>query len=183
MAAAALSSPAEIVAFWRAAGAERWFKKDAAFDDSIRDKFLPTQEAAAAGRFSHWEASAEGALALLLLFDQFPRNMFRNSPRAFANDAMARAVAKRSIAAGFDRDMGPLRQFFFLPFMHSEDMADQERGIALYAAAGDDHGLKSSHFHADIIRKFGRFPHRNAVLGRHSTPEEIAFLDDGGFSG
>ena len=181
--APAQPSPADVVAFWRAAGPDRWFKKDAAFDDEIRRRFLALHEAAAAGKLTAWEASAEGALALLILLDQFPRNMFRGQARAFAGDPLARAIASRAILNGFDGAFPDMRGFFYLPFEHSEDLADQERGLTLYKAAGDADGLKWAEIHADIIRRFGRFPHRNAVLGRVSTPEERKFLDDGGFSG
>ena len=179
-----LASAAEIVSFWSDAGPDRWFTKDAAFDDQIRERFPDTYEAAAAGKLSGWEHSAQDALALLILLDQFPRNMFRGDARAFATDPLARAVAAGAIVRGFDSQVPKdLRGFFYLPFEHSEDLADQERGIAFYKAAGDADGLKWAEIHADIIRRFGRFPHRNAVLGRATTPEEQKFLDDGGFSG
>lgn len=176
-------TPADVVSFWRAAGPDRWFKKDLAFDAEISERFLTAHDEAAAGRLSDWEKSAEGALALLILLDQFPRNMFRGNARTFATDASARTIATRAIAAGRDKDAGPMRQFFYLPFMHSEALADQEHAVALYRDAGDSDGLKWANMHADIIRRFGRFPHRNAVLGRETTAEEAAFLDDGGFSG
>ena len=176
--------PADVVGFWAEAGPDRWFTKDDAFDAEIRRRFLATHEAAAAGKLAAWETSAEGALALLLLLDQFPRNMFRNNARTFATDSQARAIAAAALLRGFDAQVPPnLRAFFYLPFEHSEDMADQERGLALYSAAGDDDGLKWAKLHADIIRRFGRFPHRNAVLGRTTTAEEQAFLDGGGFAG
>jgi uncharacterized protein (DUF924 family) len=178
-----LEAPAAIVAFWREAGPDRWFKKDAAFDDEIKRRFLATHEAAAAGRLTDWEQSAEGALALLILLDQFPRNMFRSEARAFATDPLARAVTSRAILNGFDGAFPDMRGFFYLPFEHSENLADQERGLALYKAVGDEDGLKWAVLHADIIRRFGRFPHRNAVLGRVTTPDEQAFLDGGGFAG
>ena len=178
-----LATAQEVVAFWRDAGPDRWFNKDTAFDDDIRRRFLTTYEAAAAGRLRDWENSAEGALALLILLDQFPRNMFRGDKRAFATDPLARAVTAGALIKGFDAQVGDMRAFFYLPFEHSEDMADQERGVALYRAAGDADGLKWAELHADIIRKFGRFPHRNAVLGRTTTAEEQKFLDDGGFAG
>jgi uncharacterized protein (DUF924 family) len=175
---------AGIVAFWREAGPTRWYEKDAAFDDEIRRRFLGLHEAAAAGTLSEWEQTAPGALALLILLDQFPRNMFRGSARMFATDSQARAIAAGAIVRGFDaRVPADMRAFFYLPFMHSEDPADQERAVTLYKAAGDADGLKWADLHADIIRRFGRFPHRNAVLGRATTPEEQAFLDQGGFSG
>jgi uncharacterized protein (DUF924 family) len=179
----ALATPQQIVAFWRTAGPERWFKKDTAFDAEIRRRFLPTHEAAAAGQLRDWENNAEGGLALLILLDQFPRNMFRGDARAFATDPLARAVTAGALIKGFDAQAGDMRGFFYLPFEHSEDLADQERGLALYKAAGDEDGLKWAQIHADIIRKFGRFPHRNAVLGRTTTPEEQTFLDSGGFAG
>ncbi len=181
---AALPSAAEVVAFWRAAGPDRWFEKDAAFDDEIRRRFLKAHEAASTGKLSAWEANAEGALALLILLDQFPRNMFRGEARAFASDPLARAITAGALVRGFDSQVpAELRGFFYLPFEHSEDLADQARGIALYKAGGDADGLKWAEIHADIIRRFGRFPHRNAVLGRASTPEEQKFLDEGGFTG
>jgi uncharacterized protein (DUF924 family) len=133
---------------------------------------------------SGWEQSAEGALALLILLDQFPRNMFRSKARAFATDPLARAITAGAIVRGFDSQVPKeLRNFFYLPFEHSENLADQERCIALNKAGGDQENLKWAEIHADIIRRFGRFPHRNAVLGRSTTPEEQAFLDTGGFAG
>ena len=179
-----VASAAEVVSFWRGAGPERWFDKDGAFDEEIRTRFLATHEAAAAGKLSGWEQTALGALALLILLDQFPRNMFRGEARTFATDPLARAIAAGGIVRGFDAQVpAELRGFFYLPFEHSEDIADQERGIAFYKASGDGDGLKWAEIHADIIRRFGRFPHRNAVLGRTTTPEEQAFLDGGGFAG
>jgi uncharacterized protein (DUF924 family) len=177
-------SPAGIVAFWREAGPDRWFNKDDAFDAEIRRRFLAVHEQAAAGKLTQWELDAEGALALLILLDQFPRNMFRGTARAFATDPLARAIAAGAIVRGYDA-LAPedMRGFFYLPFEHSENLADQERGMALYKAIGDADGLKWAEIHADIIRRFGRFPHRNAALGRATTPEEQKFLDDGGFAG
>jgi uncharacterized protein (DUF924 family) len=173
-----------VIAFWREAGPERWFKKDAAFDEEIRTRFLALHEAAARGDLKDWEATAQGALALLILLDQFPRNMFRGIARAFATDPQARPITASALLNGFDAQVEPdMRAFFYLPFEHSEEMADQEHGIALYTGAGDADGLKWAHLHADIIRRFGRFPHRNAALGRTTTPEEQMFLDDGGFAG
>ena len=178
-----ISSPSDIVSFWRNAGYERWYGKDDAFDQELRDRFMGTWEAARDGKLSAWQDSDEGALALLIVLDQFPRNMFRNDPRAFSTDALARTIASRAIAEGRDQRIETgLRAFIYLPFEHSEDMADQERSIELFAPLGAD-SLKWAVLHADIIRKFGRFPHRNTVLGRTTTPEEAAFLKDGGFSG
>jgi uncharacterized protein (DUF924 family) len=176
-------APHDVLAFWRAAGPDKWFTKDAAFDDAIRARFLATCEAAAA-RALAWDDSAEGALALLIVLDQFPRNIFRGSARAFAADPLAREVATRAIARGFDSQVAVAeRGFFYLPFEHSEALADQERCVALNRASGDADALKWAELHADIIRRFGRFPHRNAVLGRATTPDEQAFLDGGGFAG
>jgi uncharacterized protein (DUF924 family) len=177
-------TPSDIVSFWRGAGPKAWFEKNTAFDDEVRRLFLRCHEAAASGALATWEDHAEGMLALLILLDQFPRNMFRSDARAFATDPMARAIASRAIVRGFDAQVAPeMRTFFYLPFEHSEDTADQERAVALYKAIGDADGLKWAELHADIIRRFGRFPHRNAVLGRTTTPDEQAFLDSGGFAG
>ena len=155
-----------------------------ALDKVIHERFFDTYEAAATGNLSDWEHSAQGALALLILLDQFPRNMFRGDARAFATDPLARAITAGAIIRGFDSQVpNELRGFFYLPFEHSEDLADQERCIALNKADGDTENLKWAEIHADIIRRFGRFPHRNAALGRTTTPEEQAFLDGGGFAG
>lgn len=180
----ARQSAADVLAFWRAAGHDRWFKHDDAFDAAIRERFASTYEEAAAGKLSAWENSPEGALALVIVLDQFPRNMFRGSARCFAADPLARAAAGRAIARGFDQATAmPERTFFYLPFEHSEALDDQERSVALFAATGDADSLKWAELHADIIRRFGRFPHRNAPLGRITTPDEQAFLDGGGFAG
>ena len=179
-----LPTAADIVAFWREAGPERWFEKNEAFDAEITRRFLPVHEAAAAGKLDGWQDTPEGAFALLILLDQFPRNMFRGSPRAFATDAQAVAIAERAIAKGFDEAyQPPEKRFFYMPFMHSEGLADQERCIELCAAANDADGVKYAEIHRDIIRDFGRFPHRNPVLGRDTTAQEQAFLNEGGFSG
>jgi len=176
-------SPQTVLAFWRAAGPDKWFSKDAAFDAEIRARFLSTYEAAADGRLA-WDATPEGALALVIVLDQFPRNMFRDSARAFAADPLARKVAARAIDRGFDQRFAvPQRGFFYLPFEHSEELADQQRCVALNRASHDADAVKWAELHADIIRRFGRFPHRNKMLGRVTTPEEQAFLDGGGFAG
>jgi uncharacterized protein (DUF924 family) len=179
-----IASPQDVLTFWRGAGPDRWFTKDEAFDNNIRARFLETYEAAAAGKLPGWERTPEDALALVIVLDQFPRNMFRGDARTYAADPLARAVAERSIARGFDRQVPPPEwQFFYLPFEHSETLADQDRCCTLFAATGDAELLKWAQLHADIIRRFGRFPHRNAVLHRVTTPEEQAFLDGGGFKG
>jgi uncharacterized protein (DUF924 family) len=178
------TTPADVLAFWRAAGPDKWFEKDDALDKEIRACFLDTYTAAAAGRLAAWEDDPESALALVIVLDQFPRNMFRGDARTYAADPLARAVTERAIARRFDQCFPPAeRRFFYLPFEHSENLADQERGVALSRAAGDEEGVKYAEIHADIIRRFGRFPHRNRVLGRTTTPEEQAFLDGGGFAG
>jgi uncharacterized protein (DUF924 family) len=176
-------TPADIVSFWTEAGPKAWFAKSDPVDDACR-RFEAAHHAAARGECGHWTGTAEGALALVLLLDQFPRNLFRGSAHAFATDALARRAASDAIIAGHDHAFGrDLRAFFYLPFEHSEDSADQRRALALYHALGDPELTKWAELHADIIRRFGRFPHRNACLGRTSTPEEIAFLNSGGFKG
>ncbi len=176
-------TPEDVVSFWREVGAGRWFKKDPVLDEEVRRRFLRLSEAAAAGRLDGWQQSPEGALALLILLDQFPRNLFRDSARAFETDPKARAVASRAILNGFDAGFDEMRTFFYLPFMHSENLADQERAVTFYRTQGNADGLKWAELHADIIRRFGRFPHRNAALGRTTTPAERTFLDSGGFGG
>ncbi|QPF85568.1 DUF924 domain-containing protein [Bradyrhizobium genosp. L] len=180
-----VATPADILAFWRAAGRDGWYKRNDAFDAEVRDRFLATWERAAAGELSSWEASDDGALALVIVLDQFPRNMFRGDARTFSSDPLARAVAGRAIDRGVDARIEPLLQeFLYLPFEHSEELADQERCVAHFRkAGGNPETLQYAEDHADIIRRFGRFPHRNRVLGRDMTPEEQAFLDGGGFSG
>ena len=176
-------APQHLLRFWLDAGPKRWFRNDPEFDADFRERFLPAHEAAAAGRLDHWPASAEGALALVLLLDQFPRNAFRGTPRVYATDARAREVADAAIRAGFDRSvLEELRPFFYLPFAHSERIEDLERCVALNEPVGGE-SLRWARHHRDIVARFGRFPHRNAVLGRPDTPEEERFLAEGGFSG
>jgi uncharacterized protein (DUF924 family) len=176
-----------VIAFWRDAGAKRWFAADAAFDAVIRDRFGALHGEAAAGQLSGWEENAPGALALILVTDQFSRNLYRHSALAFATDEMARNVAGRALARGFDQATEPaLRSFFYMPFEHHEDAASQARAMALFeklaAETGFPDGLKWTRLHRDLILRFGRFPHRNKVLGRLNTPEEIAYLAQGGFA-
>ena len=178
-----LVTAAEMVAFWRQAGPSLWFTKDADFDRRFREAFLAAHEAAARGDLDGWLAKPEGALALLLLLDQFPRNAFRDTPRMYATDAAARRIATAAVDAGRDQHMPKeLRTFFYLPFAHSEYLADQERCVALCRHLGPPDST-SSERHRDIVRRFGRFPHRNSMLGRSITPEEQAFLDQGGYAG
>jgi uncharacterized protein (DUF924 family) len=177
------TSSGDVLAFWRQAGPTRWFRKNAEFDAEFRDRFLGRHEAATRGELDGWAASAEGALALLVLLDQFPRNAFRDTPRTFATDARALAIAKQSIAAGFDfaTDTG-LRNFFYLPLMHSENLGDQQQAVGLTAALGGD-PHRFALLHRDIVARCGRFPHRNPILGRDTTAQEQQFLDEGGFAG
>ena len=174
----------DILAFWRSAGPEKWFAKDDAFDADIRSRFLSIHEAAALGELAAWENTPEGVYALMILLDQFPRNLFRGSARAFATDALALEIAERAIARGFDMAKPvPERRFLYMPFMHAEDLAHQERCVSLCDASDDPEGVKFAVLHRDIIHDFGRFPHRNPVLGRETTPQEQEFLDEGGFQG
>jgi uncharacterized protein (DUF924 family) len=176
--------PNDILGFWREAGPEKWFKANPAFDHAIRLKFEPVHHAAARGEYDAWAADPQSALALLILLDQFPRNLYRRSAHAFATDPKARFIARCAVEAGFHRMVEPsLRQFYVLPFEHSENLADQDFGLALATELDDADILKWVKIHRDIIARFGRFPHRNPMLGRVTTAEEQAFLDDGGFAG
>jgi uncharacterized protein (DUF924 family) len=173
----------KVIAFWKDAGPGMWFAKDAAFDQRFRERFLLDHEAAARGELSSWQATPEGSLALLILLDQFPRNAFRGTPRMYATDASARKAAGLALSAGYDRSFPlELRKFFVLPFAHSEDLADQERSVALARRLGAD-DLAHAEQHRDIVRRFGRFPHRNQILGRTSTREETEYLANGGYAG
>lgn len=182
-------TPQDVIGFWLAAGPQAWFRKDEAFDASIQRRFAALHLVASRGELNGWARSPEGALALLIVLDQFPRNMYRNSAHAFATDALALSLAHAAVDAGLDHEVGPeLRSFFYMPFEHSERMEDQDRAVALFRAYADATGdpnnyLHWAKLHRDIIRRFGRFPHRNLCLGRRTTPEEQAYLDDGGFSG
>ena len=177
-------TPADILAFWRNAGSERWYKRDDAFDAEVRSRFLELWQKAAAGELSSWETTDDGALALVIVLDQFPRNMFRDDVRAYSSDRLACAVADRAIARGADIGVeAGLLEFLYMPLMHSERLADQQRCVELFRNTANADNLRYAEDHADIVRRFGRFPHRNAVLGRPTTPAERAFLDSGGFSG
>ena len=179
----ALPAPADVIAFWSAAGYDRWFARDHGFDHQCRS--CESAHLAAAGReLDGWMQTAEGALALLLLLDQIPRNIYRGTAHAFATDPLALRLAKAALARGLDRQVDdPLRLFFYLPFEHSERPDDQDRCVALAEAWGDTEATKWARVHHDIIARFGRFPHRNPLLGRESTDEERAFLAGGGFAG
>jgi uncharacterized protein (DUF924 family) len=178
------ATPADILAFWRDAGPERWYKRDDAFDADVRARFLDLWQRAAGGELSSWEATDDGALALVIVLDQFPRNMFRGDVRTWSSDPLAREVADRSIARGADQRIeATLLEFLYMPFMHSEHLPDQLRCVELFRKAGNTKNLKYAEDHAGIVGRFGRFPHRNRILGRATTPKEQAFLDGGGFSG
>jgi uncharacterized protein (DUF924 family) len=180
-------SPAQaaaIVDYWRSAGPNRWFAKDPRFDREFRERFLTLHEAAARGELDAWQDSATGTLGLLLLLDQFPRNSFRGTPRMYATDARARNVADLAIRAGHDLAVDPsLRLFMYLPFGHSEELTDQERSVELARRSLSPVDLLHAEHHRDIVRRFGRFPHRNAILGRVSRPDEVRYLAEGGFAG
>jgi uncharacterized protein (DUF924 family) len=173
----------QVTGFWREAGLEKWFTKSDAFDAEFRSRFLDSHFAAARRELDHWLETAEGALALMILLDQFPRNCFRGTGHMYATDPLARCFARKALKAGHDQAVdGPIRVFFYLPFGHSENAADQEDALRLNMPLGEEFA-KHARGHHGIIAKFGRFPHRNAMLGRDSTPEEKAFLESGGFSG
>ena len=179
-----IATSQEIVSFWQNAGEESWFKSDPAFDAAVRERFLETYHAGAAGQLNDWEQSAQGALALTILLDQFPRNMFRGTPDAFATDKLALDIVKRAIGTGYDKNVAAeLHTFFYMPFMHSEELAEQERCVALMEQGGKQENIKYAEIHRDAIKRYGRFPHRNEILGRTSTPDEIAYLEGGGFKG
>ena len=183
----AAPSPREVIAFWQDAGPTKWFAHDDALDAAIAERFKILHHSAARGELAGWGNHWEGSLALLLLLDQFPRNLFRGSAHSYATDPLARTIADAAIAAGHDLQApAELRVFFYLPFEHSEALADQDRCLALVQALDSASGsqfARWSALHRDIVVRFGRFPHRNAALGRTSSGQELAFLAGGGFSG
>lgn len=174
-----LETPQSILEFWFSEPARQsWFDSTPEFDRELRDRFQRVWEAARDGRLAEWETSPDGALALVIVLDQFPLNMFRGRPESYATEAQSRGVAERAIARGFDRTLDDAgKAFLYIPYMHSEELEDQERSVALYEAAGLDDSLKWARHHRDIVRRFGRFPHRNAVLGRTNTADETAYLN------
>jgi len=179
------TSPEDILAFWFAPGRrDQWFEKDPAFDEEVRRQLLGPYERAVAGAYDHWRETAKGCLALCLLLDQVPRNLFRDEPRAFATDDAARAVLRHALEQGFDHALSQIeRLFLYLPFEHSEVLKDQEDCVRLTKALDEDPGWYDYALrHRDIIARFGRFPHRNAALGRDCTEEEAAFLEQPGSS-
>lgn len=179
-----MTNAREILNFWREIGPKGWWKKDDAIDKRIVDEFGDLHAKAVAGELSDWENNADDCLALVLILDQFSRNMFRGDPATFAHDAHGLAIAKAAIAKGHDKEADEnLATFFYLPLMHSEALDDQEECVRIFEAIDKPENLKAAIEHRDIIKQFGRFPHRNEVLGRETTPEELAFLDGGGFKG
>lgn len=162
-----------------------WFQKSALFDEAIRNHFLTMHNRAAQGRLEAWKDTAAGAIALVIVTDQFPRNLFRGSPRAFATDAVALKTAARILASGWEATMTPVeRQFVYLPYEHSEKLADQERSLTLFESLAafpeTPDALEYARRHWEIVKRFGRFPHRNGALSRPSTSEEIEFLEQPG---
>ena len=176
-------SPSDIIAFWSEAGPDLWFTKDDGFDRRFGELFQQAHDMAVRGELDDWRHTPGGSLALILLLDQFPRNVFRGTPRMYASDATALKVAAAAIEAGRDRHFdADLRLFFYLPFAHSEALDHQERSVALCGELGGE-SLAHAEGHRDIIKRFGRFPHRNSILGRQTSEDEQRFLDDGGFKG
>ena len=174
----------DILSFWWEAGFKRWFSKDVEFDKKIEEKFLNVHEKAVEGEFDEWTESPHGTLALLILLDQFPRNMFRDTERAFATDTKALSIAQTGLEGNqFMAYPKQIRSFFFLPFEHAEDMDAQDISVEYFQKHGERDGYFYALIHMDIIRRFGRFPHRNKILGRESTKSELQFLNEGGFAG
>ncbi|ASM71942.1 MULTISPECIES: DUF924 family protein [Roseobacteraceae] len=179
-------TPDDVLNFWldECTPAD-WYKAEDAFDDQIRTRFEGAWEYLCAGHFSMWLTYPSGALAYIILADQFPRNMFRGQGKAFASDRIAKAAAKSAIDKGWDlRIDTPARQFFYLPLMHSENLCDQDRCVRLMCKRMNDGGTNLLHAraHREVIRQFGRFPYRNDALGRSSTALEVAYVDNGGYS-
>jgi uncharacterized protein (DUF924 family) len=171
----------QVIEFWRTSGYERWFNGGDAFDAQCGERFAGLHLAAARRECDAWMDSADGALALLILLDQIPRNVFRGSGHAFATDPLALHYAGRALDAGLDREVDTeLRAFMYMPFEHSEALADQQRAVALFEALGDAQYLQYARAHLEVIERFDRFPHRNRALGRENTADEQAWLDAGG---
>ncbi len=168
----------EIITFWFSERVRpMWFRSTPEFDDEVRERFLETWQRAAAGGLEHWRQSAEGMLALIIVLDQFPLHMFRGKAESFSTADQALVVAAEAVVKGLDRELeyGQL-PFLYMPFMHSEKLDDQNRSVALFEAAGLEENLRFARHHRELIRRFGRFPHRNAILGRPSTAEELDYL-------
>lgn len=181
-----MTTPDSILAFWLdEVGPEGWYAKDDALDSAITERFGAAWEGLMDGRYGLWLTYPSGALAYILLADQFPRNMFRDDRRAFASDDVGRAAAKQAIHRGWDLKIDPpARQFFYMPLMHSENLCDQDRCVRLMLNRMPQEGagnLLHARAHREVIRKFGRFPYRNDALGRHSTQNELSYVDGGGY--
>lgn len=176
--------PDDILRFWFEQTAPRqWWARDAAFDQVIRERYAATHAAAARCELSGWRDGPEGRLAEIVVLDQFSRNLFRDDPRAFAQDPLALALAQEAVRAGADRMLeGERRAFVYMPYMHSESATVHEQAIALFTALGDESHLRFERRHKSIIDRFGRYPHRNRILGRPSTPDEVEFLAQPGSS-
>jgi len=172
-------TPQDILNFWYAPEMRSgWFNSTPELDAQIRQQFEPVWEAAVRGELDAWLGNPEGCLALAIVLDQFPLNMFRGTAQSFSSEHRAIAVAKQAIAQGFDRHIDAAQlAFLYMPLMHSEDLADQDFSVALFEAAGLDNNLRFAQHHRELVRRFGRFPHRNAILGRESTPEELDYLN------
>ena len=174
----------EILKFWQEAGPSAWWRKNVEFDEQIVNRFSDLHEQARLRQLDHWCDNPQSCLAVILVLDQFSRNMFRNSPKTFAQDEYALELAKYGVENGYDTAQNhALFGFFHLPFMHSEVLDDQQQCVELIRKGGNEGSLKAAIEHEEIIKRFGRFPHRNIVLGRKTTAEEQEFLDGGGFSG
>lgn len=184
-----MNRPEEVLEFWFGREGEEgygeyreaWFTKDAEFDHEVRDRFEDLHREAAAGRLEGWKDEAESCLALVIVLDQFPRNMFRGEPKAYATDELARETARHAVDHAYDRELAPFQRLFvYLPFEHSEDLEDQRFSVELFRGLAGEMGsedlLGYAARHMEIIERFGRFPHRNEVLGRATTPEEADFL-------
>lgn len=155
-----------------------WFNSTIEFDKEVQKSYEDLWQAAAAGELSGWEESAEGALALVIILDQFPLNMYRDQSASFSTEQAARDVAERAMAWGYDQNMSEEQKLFlYMPFMHSEKPEEQDRAVALFESAGMSDAIKWAKHHRDIVHRFGRFPHRNAALGRECTDEERAYLE------
>ncbi|XDA96530.1 DUF924 family protein [Sulfitobacter sp. LCG007] len=180
-----MTGPEDILEFWLdECGPDRWYEQDAALDQTIRDRFEDTWSAACEGRFALWLTYPSGSLAYIILMDQFPRNMFRGSAKAFASDQAARAAAKSAIERGWDLKIDPpARQFFYLPLMHAENLSDQDRCVRLMCERlpEESSNLLHARAHREVIRRFGRFPFRNEALSRNSTAQEKSFVEEGGY--
>jgi uncharacterized protein (DUF924 family) len=186
------NDPREVLRFWFGEGPpyaprQEWFRKNEAFDREIERRFGPLIQGALQGGLPEWDDSSESFLARVIVLDQFTRNVFRNTPKAFAGDAQALAIARRMVASGQDLQLEPVRRgFVYMPFEHAEEMAAQHESVRLFTRLDEEspaaEALDYAHRHREVVARFGRFPHRNAILGRESTPDELAFLQQPGSS-